>query len=360
MATAAGSEAPERKRVPFFGSRFRRAQIVLSVLTVGLWLLAPLSVWLWRTGRRRTGIAAGAVFVLIVAGVAAAIAGGGSKNPSAATSSKTSSPNVGTVSAAARAADDARARADIARALKVIASDYQVFGNYEVMTPYTLGNEDHKLRGIPSLSATSTKETFTVSIRSASGTTFAVHGNGLKLSRTCGPKGPGCTAGTWAGAKRLALPKVPVLTSADKAHVRQILTASVDHYTSLLSLGEQALGSTQYADANAGLAAFNDPNSAASRFSAYRKKSNPEGDLSFLNAFKKADNYYTAANEPKAISTWRADMNDASVALNEWVNLAVGWQIREHTTLQLQAAEHKVTTALAKARLDIAKVVAGR
>lgn len=360
MATAAGSEAPERKRVPFFGSRFRREQIVLAVLTVGLWLLAPLSVWLWRTGRRRTGIAAGAVFVLIVAGVAVAIAGGGSKNPSAATSSKTPTSSVGTVSTAARAADDARARADIARALKVIASDYQVFGNYEVMTPYTLGNEDHKLRGLPSLSATSTKKTFTVSIRSASGTTFAVHGNGLKLSRTCSPKGPGCATGTWAGADRLALPKVPVLTAADKAHVRQILTVSVDHYASLLSLGEQALGSTQYADANAGLAAFNDPNSAASRFSAYRKKSNPEGDLSFLNAFKKADNYYTAANEPKAISTWRDDMNDASVALNEWVNFAVGWQIREHTTLQLQAAEHKVTAALAKARLDVANVIASR
>lgn len=360
MATAAGGKAPEAKRVPFFGNRFRRAQIVLSVLTVGIWLLAPLSIWLWRTGRRRTGMAAGAVFVLLLAGVAAAIAGGGSKTPSAATSAATSSSSVGNLSAAARAADDARAKADIARALRVVASDYQVFGNYEVMTPYTLGNEDHKLRGLPSLSATSTKKTFMVSIRSASGTTFIVRGSGLKLSRTCSPKGPGCTAGTWAGANRLALPKVPVLTAGDKAHVRQILTASVDHYTSLLSLGEQALGSTQYADAKAGLAALNDPNSAASRFSACRKKSNPEGDLSFLNAFKKADNYYTAANEPKAISTWRDDMNDASVALNEWVNIAVGWQIREHTTLQLQAAEHKVTAALAKARLDVANVIASR
>lgn len=360
MATAAGSEAPERKRVAFFGSRFRRAQIVLAVLTVGLWLLALLSVWLWRTGRRRTGVTAGAVLVLIVGGVASAIPSGGSKNPSAATSSKVSSSSSGTVSAAVRAIDDARARADITRALKVISSDYRVFGNYEVMTPYTLGNEDHKLRGVPSLSATSTKKTFTVSIRSASGTIFAVHGNGLKLSRTCSPKGAGCTGGTWAGADRLALPKVPVLTASDKAHVRQVLTASVDHYANLLSLGEQALGTTQYANANAGLSAFNDPNSAASRFSVYRKKSNPEGDLTFLSAFKKADSYYTAANEPKAIAEWQNDMNDASVALNEWVNVAVGWQIREHTTLQLQAAEQKVTAALAKARLNIAQVVAGR
>lgn len=356
MATAAGSDAPERKRVPFFGSRFRRAQIILAVLTVGLWLLAPLSIWLWRTGRRRTGIAAGAVFVLIVAEVAAAIAGGGSKNPSAATSSKTSASGAGTASApATRAAEDARARADIARALKVIASDYQVFGNYEVMTPYTLGNEDHKLRGIPSLSATSTKKTFTVSIRSASGTTFAVHGNGLKLSRTCSPKGSGCKGGTWVGADRLALPKVPVLTAADKAHVRQILTSSVDHYANLLSLGEQALGSTEYANANAGLAAFNDPNSAASRFSAYQKHVNPANDLSFLQAFKKADSYFTAANEPAAISQWRNDMSDAQGDLGAWVQDAVSWQIKEISTGKLQADLAKVEKDLAQARADAIK-----
>ena len=358
MATAAGNEATERKRVPFFGTRFRRAQIVLSVLTVGLWLLAPLSVWLWRTGRRRTGAATAALFVLIVAGVA--IAGGGSKSPSKATSTDTSSSSSGTITAAARAADDARAKADIALALKVIASQYQDFGDYNLITPYTLGNLNHHLRSVPGLAANAQGKTFTISVKSASGTTFAVRGNRLQLTRTCSPSGPGCVAGAWAGAARLALPKVPIVTAAEKAKIRDVLSASVDRYARLLTLGEQALGSTQYATATAGLAAFNDPNSAASRFSDYRKKSNPESDLSFLSAFKKADSYYTAANEPTAISTWRDDMDSASAALSEWVTVAVGWQIREHTTAQLQAAERRVNAALAKARTDIAKVVAGR
>ena len=99
---------------------------------------------------------------------------------------------------------------------------------------------------------------------------------------------------------------------------------------------------------------------AASRFRDYRKSPNPESDLSFLDAFKKADGYDTAANEPNAIGTWRDDMDAASSDLSEWVNLAAGWQIGEHTTAQLQAAEAKVNAALAKARGDVAKVVAGR
>ena len=55
-----------------------------------------------------------------------------------------------------------------------------------------------------------------------------------------------------------------------KKRVRAILTANVDHYAKLLAAGERALGSTQYANANAGLAAFNDPNSAASKFRDYQ------------------------------------------------------------------------------------------
>lgn len=120
------------------------------------------------------------------------------------------------------------------------------------------------------------------------------------------------------------------------------------------------LGTTQYPSAVAGDNAFSDPNSAASRFSAYRKNPNPESDLSFLVAFKKADAFYTAANEPAAISTWRDDMDAVSTDLNEWVNLAVSWQIREHTTPQLRAAETKIERALAKARSDVAAVLAGR
>lgn len=60
---------PEQKRVGFFG-RAKWAQVVLAFLTFGLWLLVPLTSWLWRTGRKRGAYVVGGVsgfFVLVVA-----------------------------------------------------------------------------------------------------------------------------------------------------------------------------------------------------------------------------------------------------------------------------------------------------
>lgn len=358
MDTAAPTPPPDK--VAFFG-RYRKLHLGLAIITVGFWLLVPLTVWLWRTGRRRGAYVSGTVVAFVVLVVAVAAAQGGKTSPKTATES-TSNGQAATsrLSAAARVADDTRAKADVARALKVVASNYQDFDDYTLVTRYTLGNLDHGLRKIQNLKAEGQGKTFTVSVTSASGTTFVVHGNRLALTRTCSPSGPGCPTGHWAGAKTLALPKVPAITASEKAKIGAILTASVDHYQHLLTLGEQILGTTQYPSAVAGDNAFNDPNSAASRFGAYRKNPNPESDLSFLAAFKKADNYYTAANEPTAISTWRDDMDTVSTDLNEWVNLAVGWQIREKTTAQLQAAEAKVERDMAKARADVSAVVAGR
>jgi|SRR5579884_161548 len=355
-----GPQASSKSRIPFFG-RYRRVQIGLAILTAGLWLLAPLSVWLWRTGHRRGSYVSGAAFGLVVAAVAVAAAQGGKTSPKPATASSTgsSSPSAA-LSPSTRAADDSHAKADIARALKVVASNYQDFGDYTLVNRYTLRNLDHALRKIASLKVSGQGKTFTLSVMSGSGTTFIVRGDRLTLTRTCMPAGPGCPGGHWVGSRTLALPKVPVITASDKAKIGAILTASVDHYQHLLSLGEQILGTTQYATAIAGDNAFNDPNSAASRFSAYRKNPNPEHDLSFLVAFKKADNFYTAANEPAAISSWRDDMDTVSTDLNEWVNLAVGWQIREKTTAKLHAAEAKIERDLAKARTDVAAVIAGR
>jgi hypothetical protein len=355
------SDASRPPRVRFFG-RHRKLQIGLAIITLGLWLLAPLTVWLWRTGRRRGAYVSGAVlgFVVLVVVVAAAQGGKTSPKPAATSSTSSSNPTAAQISPSSRAADDARAKAEIAQALKVVASNYQDFGDYTLVTRYTLGNLDHSLRKIVSLKASGRGKIFTLSVRSSSGTTFIIHGNRLALTRTCLPAGPGCPKGHWAGAKTLALPKVPVITASDKAKISAILTSSVDHYQHLLTLGEQVLGTTQYPSAIAGDNAFNDPNSAASRFSAYRKNPNPENDLSFLTAFKRADNFYTAANEPAAISTWRDDMDTVSTDLNEWVNLAVGWQIREKTTAQLRAAETKIERDLDKARTDVSAVVAGR
>jgi len=366
MTAVTPTPAPAAK-VPFFG-RYKKLQIGLAIITAGFWLLAPLTVWLWRTGRRRGAYVSGAVFALGVLLVAIGSATGGKNSPktttaasaSATTPSTTTTSASAPITASARAADDARAKATIARVLKIVASNYQDFGDYTLVSRYTVGNLDHSLRKVPGLKATGQGKTFTVSLKSASGTTFSVRGEHLALTRSCSPAGAGCPSGHWSGAETLALPKVPVITAADKEKIGAILTASVTHYQHLLALGQQALGGVQYANATAGLNAFNDPNSAASRFSAYRKNPNPESDLSFLAAFKKADNFYTAANEPDSISTWRDDMGTATSDLNEWVNLAVGWQIREKTTAQLQAAADKVTRDLARAQADVKAVVAGR
>ncbi|MHB8620396.1 MAG: hypothetical protein ACYDAG_12630 [Chloroflexota bacterium] len=150
------------------------------------------------------------------------------------------------------------------------------------------------------------------------------------------------------------------LTEAQKAQVRAILTASVDHYQHLLATGKQALGTTQYQDAIAGVAAFDDPHSAAARFRDWRKSSNAEADISSdTDAFPKADAFYTAENEPtNELEAWRGDMQDAQGALSDWVNIAVAWQVRDRTTAQLVTAEQKVRDALARARKDIDAVAA--
>jgi hypothetical protein len=361
--TAVSPSTPPAAKIPFFG-RYRKLQIGFAIITAGLWLLAPLTVWLWRTGRRRGAYVSGAVFALGVLLVGIGSATGGKSSPKTAPSASkpvtTTTAVHSPITASARAADDARAKAVVARVLRIVASNYQDFGDYTLVSRYTLGNLDHSLRKVAGLKAVGQGKTFTVSVKSASGTTFTVRGNHLALIRTCSPAGAGCSGGQWSGAKKLALPKVPVITAADKAKIRAILTASVSHYQHLLALGEEALGRVQYANATAGLNAFSDPNSAASRFRDYRKNPNPEADLSFLAAFKKADNFYTAANEPAAISTWRDDMGTATSDLSEWVNLAVGWQIREKTTAQLQSAADKVARDLAKAQADVTAAVADR
>ena len=122
-------------------------------------------------------------------------------------------------------------------------------------------------------------------------------------------------------------------------------------------------GSTQYANANAGLAAFNDPNSAASKFRDYQggQGQGPTNDLSFLAAFKQADSYYTAADEPtSAITAWQNDISNAQAGFNQFTNVGTGWQISQYTTAQLRAAERQITENLAKARRDISEIVAGK
>lgn len=147
------------------------------------------------------------------------------------------------------------------------------------------------------------------------------------------------------------------LTSAQKQQVQDILHKNMMHYQQLLSGGKAALGTTQYADGTAGLVAYGDPTSNASQFRDWRKSSHAEQDVSYLDAFKQADAFYNADNEPAAISTWRDDMGTAQSDLVQWVNVAVGWQIRTNTTDELHAAEQQFQHDMTKAQADVTALI---
>src|SRR5260370_18679232 len=119
------------------------------------------------------------------------------------------------------------------------------------------------------------------------------------------------------------------LTVEQKQQVSTDLNNELATYVDPWHQGEQVLGTTQYADSNAGLAAMDDPNSAAAKFSAWRQSSNIERDVTtYQNAFKSADNFYTAANEPQAISSYQDDIGTLQADISTWVTDTVGWQIQ--------------------------------
>jgi hypothetical protein len=143
------------------------------------------------------------------------------------------------------------------------------------------------------------------------------------------------------------------LTAAQVAQVKSILSASLAHYKTHLANGKAALGTERYADAFEGLAALSDPSSGAYKFSHWRTSSKAEYDVSYLDEFSKADDFYNGNNEPSAIVDWRDDMGDLQMAISDWVDVAVAWQISEKTSAELAAAESTVQSAFAKVQKDI-------
>lgn len=302
----------------------------------------------WSRAKRLLVSLVGLFVVLIIIG--GIVGSSPSKKRTARTKQTAPTKSAPTKSAPTSLTSDHRAEADVNEALRVIAQQHEDFHSYGLVTARILGNLDHRLRSVKTLKASSTKTTFTVAVTSNDGTIFRVNGSGTRIDRVCSPSGGLCSGGHWRGGHTLVMPAIPKLTAAEKSRVRSILLASVNHYATLLHEGQQILGSTQYPSAQAGLRAFNDPRSAASRFSAYRKRPGPERDLSFLQAFSRADHYFTAANEPAAIGNWRDVMSNAQSALYAWVQNAVSWQIKQVSTTKLDADASRVTRDLARAR----------
>lgn len=305
-----------------------------------------------REWSRRRQIVGGIVGLFVLLVIIGAATGSSTTRTTKTASARTHAKQQSHISPRA---NDARAKADVNEALRVIAQQHEDFHTYDLVTPQILGNLDHRLHSVKTLQASSTKTTFMVAVTSGDGTTFRVNGSGTEIDRVCKPPGGSCKGGHWAGGSTLVMPAIPKLTAADNASVRSILLGSVNHYAALLYEAKQILGTTQYPSGEAGLRAFTDANSAASRFSAYRKNPDPEKDLSFLQAFSKADHYFVAANEPVAMGEWRDTMSNAQAALYAWVQDAVSWQIKEISTTKLDAAASRVEERLAKAKADAVK-----
>lgn len=147
---------------------------------------------------------------------------------------------------------------------------------------------------------------------------------------------------------------VATSSAPDKQKAATILSASTDHYVSLLSAGKAALGTTQYADANAGLQALNDPSSAASQLGSFRTNTCLKNDpgANAISAYQEADNLYSGTS-PDALGNWNEDINNAASDICLWAGDAVSWQIKEISTAKLHADEQKIADDLTKARSDV-------
>ena len=179
-----------------------------------------------------------------------------------------------------------------------------------------------------------------------------------KTDRQVATATPTPPATTVADATPTVVPTpVAKLTADEIDQVRTILTARIKHYQDAMAAGKKALGTTQYADAFEGLAAMDDLTSNAAKFRDWRSGSQIEQDISYLDAFREADAFYNADNEPAAIGDWEFDMGDLTTAINQWIQTAVSWQISEVTDAELAAADAAVTDAFKVVQADVDKTV---
>jgi hypothetical protein len=161
-----------------------------------------------------------------------------------------------------------------------------------------------------------------------------------------------------AASLTVALPLT--VSPADREAAVAVLTANIAHYRSIFAQGQAIIGHAQHANGEDALVTMEDPNSAAARFQYYRKNSNPEHDMSFLDAFRQADKPFTTDSEPQAIRDWVDDMSFMQDDLSRWVHVAVDYQSSTSTSqADMDAAAETVRQDLAKAEADASAVQQG-
>jgi len=110
---------------------------------------------------------------------------------------------------------------------------------------------------------------------------------------------------------------------------------------------------------SSGLAALDDPSSAASLWSRSNSKlSSTDHSSAATQAYNQASYLYTAANvdTPSAVNDWNDDINQASSDIGPWVRDATSWQISSVSTGQLNSDAQKFQQDIASARADFAKL----
>jgi hypothetical protein len=198
----------------------------------------------------------------------------------------------------------------------------------------------------------------------AAGTILAVFaliaalGAALHSGNTNATAAPHTAAPTATNSSTAANPLAP---ASARTKAAAVLNNAIDHYASEFATGRAIVGTTRYADANAGLAALDDPNSAASKFSAWRTSTRIEQDVTtYQDAFTQADAGFNPADEPAAMGRWRDDTATVQSDINAWIQAAVGYQISAATQSDLDAAAAKVAADLKTAHADVTLVQSGR
>lgn len=129
-------------------------------------------------------------------------------------------------------------------------------------------------------------------------------------------------------------------------------------YTSAYQDGQDSLGTTQYADANAGLQALTIPGSAASNFSGWQKTwrtFEPKFYNSIVQSYGAASDCYfqLGVAEPTSLANGRDDMAQLDGDIFKWIPDAVAWQIQTASTAKLSNDETVIVTDIGVVQQDI-------
>ena len=122
--------------------------------------------------------------------------------------------------------------------------------------------------------------------------------------------------------------------------------------------GKEALGTSQYPNASAGLQALTVPGSAASNFSAWHKTwtaYEPSFYDSIVKAYSAASDCYSGSSqtEPDALGTWRDDMAQLDSDIATWASDATDWQVSGKPTAQLTKDGSNIDADFALVQKDL-------